>query len=911
MKHFSVAVSLLVTCLILSGWVQLSAQGARTVQGKVADASGALIPGATVTITDLTTNKSLHTVCGKDGKFELTNVPLDPVLLAIEKNGFASFTKRYAAGGEGTININASLNVASLSATVVVSGTVDPEAKPVPTREDVMLTPETLRVLDRQEIEMGGPMAGGAQMVQNTPGANVIGYGQTGATKYTIILNGIQQGWAGENQGFTEPGSLGITFDGIPVADAATGLWQSATLPQDLLIQDVAVTYGPGQPMGRWYNSAGGSIEFTPVQPTLEHHLAVQVAEGPYGQQNFDFVGNTGNFLGWKTVLGGGLGRGDDFRVGPDGFANPAKDGSVFGKTLRSFSAGSVALGIYYAKAGGYRAQVIPTTDIGLVIPTGVGSNTMDYSQPSSGFLSSLPFDAYNKYDNNEMFLAYLRETLNLTSKMSVMNTTWYNHIRRLHRRGTDVLSANDQVNEYNNPHSNMLGDQADMSVVLPMNKVDFGGFIIHEIYNTRNLFYNPAEGGNGPHEIVNSGAKFRDGFFQHDNVAFYAQDDFYPTSRIHILPSIRVVGFSDTYSNQAYKDFTIPIKAGVIPSTHCSLYNDDPTVPGGITDPFYNIFGAPSQGTYGNSTKDQGSYCAEHASNSALEPSIDASFTPKDWLTIYGGYETTYRPPSLGGGGGMFQSTDPSYYILAESQYAQVGGKVHFTHAPVLGNMIAGIDYYHLNYKNQELDYETAAGVTGTDGGNSIYKGVDLFFDADPASNLHFTLNYSAESADYSTYVLGNVLAACGTPANPAPGCTFYNGLPVSYVPSYTLNTSIMYGVNFHGREILEPRFWIQSTGSQHLWSNFSGGPTNTSEDGFTVSNLSIAAPVKLFKQNINLELDILNLANAQYNLNEYISSGGYFAAICPNSTCANGGYINAYPGAPRAIYGSLTYHF
>ncbi len=907
MKRLSVAVHLLVTCLVFSGLLQLGAQSGKTFRGKVADASGALIPGATVTITDLATNKSIHTVSGKDGQFELSNVPADAVLVVIEKNGFASFTKRYPEGGAGTITINASLNVASLSATVVVSGTVDPEAKPVPTREDVMLTPETLRVLDRQEIEMGGPMAGGAQMVQNTPGANVVGYGQTGATKYTIILNGIQQGWAGENQGFTEPGSLGITFDGIPVADAATGLWQSATLPQDLLIQDVAVTYGPGQPAGRWYNDAGGSIEFTPVQPTLEHHLAVQVAEGPYGQQNFDFVGNTGNFKGWKTVLGGGLGRGDDFRVGPDGFANPAKDGSVFGKTLRSFSAGSIALGVYYAKAGGYRAQIIPTSDQGLVVPTGVGVNTMNYSQPTSGFLSSLPFNAYNKYDTNEMFLSYLRENLNLSSKMTVMNTTWYNHIRRLHRRGTDALNANDQVDEYNNPHSDMLGDQADMTVQLPMNKIDLGGFILHEAYNTRNLFYNPAEGGNGPKEIVNSGAKFRDGYFQHDNVAFYAQDDFYPTSRIHILPSLRLVGFSDSYSNQAYKDFNIPIKAGVIPTTHCSLYAP-------ASDPFANIFGAPSQGIYGNTTKDQGSYCAEHASDSAVEPAIDASYMPKDWLTIYGGYETTYRSPALGGGGGMFQSTDPTYYILAESQYAQIGGKVHFTHAPILGNMIVGGDFYHMNYKNQELDYETAAGVTGTDGGNSIYKGVDLFFDADPASNIHFTLNYSGEKANYSTYVLGNVLAACGTPANPAPGCTFYNGLPVSYVPSFTLNTSIMYGVIYHDHEILEPRFWIQSTGSQYLWSNLSGGPTNTKEASFTVANLSIAAPLKLFKQEINLELDVLNLANAQYNQNEYISSGGYFSALCTSSspsTCANGGYINAYPGAPRAVYGSLTYHF
>ena len=125
----------------------------------------------------------------------------------------------------------------------------------MPTREDVMLMPETVRVLDRKQLDAAGPLAGGAQVLQATPGANVVGYGETGATKYTVILNGVQQGWAGEATSFTAPGSLGITYDGIPVADPATGLWQSATMPQNLVMQDVQVTYGPGQAADRWYTN--------------------------------------------------------------------------------------------------------------------------------------------------------------------------------------------------------------------------------------------------------------------------------------------------------------------------------------------------------------------------------------------------------------------------------------------------------------------------------------------------------------------------------------------------------------------------------------------------------------------------------------------------------------------------------
>ena len=870
-------------CCVFGLFATGHAQTLGTVRGKVIDSSGAAVPNAAVSLTDLTTNKVVHTTTAADGGFAFTSVHPDPQIVTIEKAGFESFSQRLAPGAT---TLNARLQVAVTYESVVVRGTVDPEAKPVPTREDVMLVPETLRVLDRKQLDAGGPLAGGAQMIQSTPGANVVGYGETGSTKYSILLNGVQQGWAGEATSFTAPGSLGITFDGIPVSDPATGLWQSATMPQNLVMQNLAVTYGPGQPMDRWYTDVGGRVEFTPIQPTVDHHLSVELTGGPYGQQNFAFVGNTGKFQGWSTVLGGGLGRGDDYLQGPDGFGNHSQNGSVFGKTLKTYSAGSVALGIFYAKSGGFRPTVIPTTDVGLITPEGT-----HFSQQTSGYYSVLPYADYNKYDTNEMFLAYGRENLSLSSTMNLQNSTWYNHIRRFHRRNQDALSQGPQVDEWNNPHSNMLGDEIGISKVLPFNTINLGGYVLHEVYNTRNLFYDAAAGGNGRTETVSVGAKFRSGYFQHDTAAFYLQDDIHPMARIHIIPGVRVVGFGTSYSDQAAHDFNFA--PGVISSSHCSLYSDNG---GSGTDPYYNVFGTPN-------AKDQGSLCGEHASKSAVEPSIDASVMPWDWLTIYGGYETTYRSPALGGGGGMFQSVDPAYYILAEGKYAQAGGKVHLTHAPGLKNFIAGVNYFHLNYTNQELDYETATGVTGTSGGNSAYHGVDVFFDADPTQNLHIFTNFAGEAANFTTYVLGGPIAGC-TPAT----CTYYNNLPVSYVPKYTLNTGAYYGVRHNNRELIEPRFWLESTGSQSLWSNNTGAPTTQTMPAFTTANVSFTAPINLFeKQSFNLKVDVMNLANSKYNQWEYISSGGYFSALNPNAS----NYINAYPGAPRSIYGTISYQF
>jgi iron complex outermembrane recepter protein len=878
----------LIVCACLALIVTtLSFAAGTKVQGKVVDAAGAAIPNAAISLTDLTTNKVTNTTTGAEGQFVFNDVPSGPQLVTVEKSGFEVFTQRVSPGTQRLIV--ATMHVAALDQSVVVLGTVDPEAKPMPTREDVMLMPGTVRVLDRKQLDAAGPLAGGAQMLASTPGANVVGYGETGATKYTVILNGIQQGWSGEATSFTAPGSLGITYDGIPVADPATGLWQSATVPQNLVMQNLQVTYGPGQAMDRWYTDVGGRVEFTPIQPTEEHHLSVAVTQGPYGQQNFAFVGNTGKFHDWSTVLGGGLGRGDDFRQAPDGFGNPTKDGSVFGKTLKTFSAGSIAFGVLYAKGGGYRPTVIPTTDVGLVEPDGT-----HFSQASSGFYSALPFAAYNKYDTNEMFMGYGRERLFLSHSSTLENSTWFTHIRRFHRRNQDADQLGPQQDEWNNPHSNIFGDRVGMSQVLPYNTINFGGYLLHEVYNARNNFYNPADGGSGSGEVIGIGGKFRSGYFQQDDVAFYAQDDFHPIPQIHIIPGVRVVGFSSSYSDQAQRDFSFA--PGVVISSHCALY---PQLPG--QDPYANVFGTP------NAT-DQGSLCGGHESRSGVEPSIDASVTPYQWLTIYGGYDVTYRSPALGGGGGMFQSVDPTFYTLAKGAYSQGGVKVHFTNAPGLRNFIAGVNYFHLDYTKQEIDFETAAGVEESGGGDSTYHGVNAFFDADPRSNLHFFLNFAAEAANFSTYIVGGPsLAEC---AAQGISCTAYNNLPVSYVPDVTFNAGAYYGIEHNNHVLIEPRFWIGSTGSQHLWSNNTAQPTTQTMPAYTTVNLSFNAPINFEKQSFDLKVDLLNLGNARYNEWEYISSGAYFAGLYPGSTPPSG-YINAYPGAPRAVYGTLTYHF
>ena len=83
------------------------------------------------------------------------------------------------------------------------------------------------------------------------------------------------------------------------------------------------------------------------------------------------------------------------------------------------------------------------------------------YSQQTSGFYSTLPYENYNKYDVNVMAIVHVREDLHLDDNTHLENLSWLTHIRRLHDRLADVYNPGPQVDEWNNPHTDTYGDQA------------------------------------------------------------------------------------------------------------------------------------------------------------------------------------------------------------------------------------------------------------------------------------------------------------------------------------------------------------------------------------------------------------------------------------------------------------------
>ena len=859
---------LIIASCALTAWAQQTA----SVHGRVLDQSGAAIPGATVSVTSTSSGTTTGTTTDAQGLFKVDGLAAGRYVVTVKESHFRTYREQIALGSGEQATVTAKLEIQAATQSVEVHASAVPGATLQPSQAEILKSNQTIRVLGRRQMDAVGPLAGASQIISMAPGANVVSYGSTGQQKATIAINGINQGWGGYG-GYTYPGSLGVTLDGIPIVDAGSGLWPSASLPQTNMFQNTSVTYGPGDPQNRFYTDVGGSIEFTPVQPASKAHVDATLSFGSYNQKNLEINMLTGLYHGWSTVVSGGIGKGDSFRSAQDGFANPGKDGAIYAKTTKSFQTGIFSVGGYFARAGAYRAQIIPTTDVPGLTIFGLGvPNAPIYSQTASGFYTTLPYSSYNKYDVNELGMLYAKETFLLSNTTGVQNNTWFTHEFRLHERKNDVYIPSDaQAQEWNNPHHNTIGDQLVVSENLPYNKVSEGGYFVHDIYNSRNNFFNPAYGGDGPTQVVNIGGKIRSSYFMQDNFAAFVQDDFHPVAWLHITPGVRFDRYSTNYYSGTLQDFTfVP---GVVLSTHC---------PETVAS------------TSGN-TSDQAAACGNHQARTAVEPSVNAAVDVRPWLTLYGGYVKTYRSPSLGGGGGIFQNQDANkYYLLASGAYSQAGFKAHFARLGGMKNVLFGAAYYHLNYSNEQLSVELGNGNVINTSGSSTYNGVNAYFDIDPLGGLHLFTNLNGEGASYQQFVSGGVEFA---------------GLPVPYVPAETWNTGAYYVVAPHERTLVEPRFWFQFIGPQHIFDNCglvngsctTAVPSKLNMPSYETANLSFNVPLV---KHVALDLNMLNLFNKKYDTYEYISSGGYYGT-------STGGYTFAYPGQPFTVYGSIRFSF
>ena len=102
------AIGLFITLCCVFVVLPVAAQTTGTLAGQVKDEKDAVVPNATVTVRNVTSNESRTTQTDDEGRYRFTNMAVGEYELTIESSGFA---KHVQSGIELVLNQNAVVNV--------------------------------------------------------------------------------------------------------------------------------------------------------------------------------------------------------------------------------------------------------------------------------------------------------------------------------------------------------------------------------------------------------------------------------------------------------------------------------------------------------------------------------------------------------------------------------------------------------------------------------------------------------------------------------------------------------------------------------------------------------------------------------------------------------------------------------
>src|SRR6266446_5120548 len=164
-----------VVILIFGLAVSSAAQGTGDIVGRVADSSGGVLPGVTVTATSLSTNISRTTVTSETGDYAFTLLPIGIYEVKTELTGFKTQTARVTLSTGDRARVDVKLELGGVSESITVAG------------DAPLLQTDTSRVSSSLAVEtiQNVPIAGRniINIVQLTPGAS------EGAANATISGN--------------------------------------------------------------------------------------------------------------------------------------------------------------------------------------------------------------------------------------------------------------------------------------------------------------------------------------------------------------------------------------------------------------------------------------------------------------------------------------------------------------------------------------------------------------------------------------------------------------------------------------------------------------------------------------------------------------------------------------------------
>src|SRR5579862_7517395 len=95
-----------------TGTLAASSGEAGTISGTIKDQSGAVIPGATVTIHNPVSGYERTTSTDASGNFSFTNIPFNPYHLAVTDSGFTAHSQDVGLSSSVPVTVNITLELA-------------------------------------------------------------------------------------------------------------------------------------------------------------------------------------------------------------------------------------------------------------------------------------------------------------------------------------------------------------------------------------------------------------------------------------------------------------------------------------------------------------------------------------------------------------------------------------------------------------------------------------------------------------------------------------------------------------------------------------------------------------------------------------------------------------------------------
>ena len=130
MRHLSLityrAISSTLFMLLLT--LSVNAQFRAGIQGTVSDPTGAVIPGATVTLTNNETNRTQQTTASDEGFYRFSQLAPGQYTLSVEQAGFKKSTiENVVVSAEETSGLDVTLTTGEVAETVTVTSSQGPQ----------------------------------------------------------------------------------------------------------------------------------------------------------------------------------------------------------------------------------------------------------------------------------------------------------------------------------------------------------------------------------------------------------------------------------------------------------------------------------------------------------------------------------------------------------------------------------------------------------------------------------------------------------------------------------------------------------------------------------------------------------------------------------------------------------------